>query len=234
MKATLPLFALALAFGCSPDIGPTDPSEQVKVIENKIDKPADLLPMKSGNAWTYSLRSTDRNPQGQSRQSSGTPTLKVTKTSGADSTLSFVQDNKVMSELVINMTSSGAVQKSLKGAKGDSKRFNPGLPLYHWPMKLDEEKKWTGSGYRAALGDVGPMKATLAFKGEREVDTPAGRMKAYRFDTMTTYMRGETELGSTQSVWLVPKVGIVRSVEMVISPTLIRETEMKLESYTVK
>jgi hypothetical protein len=78
------------------------------------------------------------------------------------------------------------------------------------------------------------MKATLAYKGEREVDTPAGRMKAYRFDTTTTYMKGKTELGSTQSVWLVPKVGIVRSVEMVISPTLIRETEMKLESYTVK
>jgi hypothetical protein len=234
MKVTLPLLGLALVLGCGPDIGPTNPEDQVKVLSNPIDKPGDLLPMTTGNAWTYVLRASERNAQGQGAQGESNPTLKVTGQNGANTTIAFVLDNKLISELMLTSTKDGVSQRGIRAADGPERTYTPAIPLFHWPMKPGEKRDWKGEGYRTALGDVGPIESTLEYKGESEVDTPAGRMKAHRFDTVSKYKKGETELGNTQSIWLVPKVGIVRSIEVTVTGTSVRETEMKLQSYTVK
>ena len=234
MKGTLALFGLAILVGCGPDVGPTRPEDQVKVLSNELGKPADLLPLSSGNAWTYTMRSVERNQEGQSRQSVATPTLKVSGMNGEKATVAFLNDKKLVSELNLMRTEHGVLQTGLKAAGKTGRSFVPALPLYHWPMKLGEKREWSGTGYRAALGDNGPMTSTLEYKGESEVDTPAGRMKAHRFDSLTKYKKNSTELGSTTSLWLVPKVGIVRNVEVVVGPKTIRESELKLQSFTVK
>ena len=233
MKATLPILGLAFLVGCGPDIGPTNPDEQVKVLSNELSKASDLLPVKSGNAWTYTMRAVERNAEGQTREYSGTPTLKVTGVNGKNSTIAFIESDKVVSELLLTSTDGGISQRGIKSPKA-TRSFAPPIPLYHWPMKAGETKEWKGTGFRPALGDNGPMTSTMEYKGESEVDTPAGRMKAHRFDTTTKYTKNSKEFGSTQSLWLVPKVGIVRNIEVVVSPNLIRETELKLQSHTVK
>jgi hypothetical protein len=234
MKGTLPLLGLAIVLGCSPDTGPMNPEDQVKVLSNPIEKPADLMPMKSGNAWTYTLRATERNTSGQGRELAGNPTLKVTGQDGSKVTVAFVQENKLVSELLLTTNANGVVQRGIRAANGPTRTYTPAIPMYYWPMKPGETRDWKGEGFRVALGDLGPITSTLEYKGESDVDTPAGRMKAHRFDTTSIYKKGETELGSTQSFWLVPKVGIARSVEITVTGEVIRETEMKLQSYTVK
>lgn len=234
MKGTLALFGLAIVVGCGPDVGPTNPEDQVKVLANELSKPADLLPLSSGNAWTYTLRSVVRNQQGQAQEATATPTLKVSGMNGEKATIAFVNENKLVSELNFLRTEHGIVQIGLKGAGQPSRSFTPALPLYHWPMEVGEKREWSGNGYRSGLGDDGPMTSTLEYKGESEVDTPAGRMKAHRFDSLTKYKKDAAEFGSTTSIWLVPKVGIVRNVEVVVGPQTIRETELKLQSFTVK
>jgi hypothetical protein len=228
------LVCLAAIAGCGPDIAPTPPEEQVKVLANALERPNDLLPLQSGNAWTYKFQTTERNKQGQARQASGSPTMKVTKVEGGVATLVYLNENKVVSEIGIKNSPTGATQTHIKGGTGATRPYSPPLPLYHWPMKVDQEIKWSGTGFRSAFSDVGKLTSTLVYKGEGEVDTPAGRMKAYRFDTTTRYTKGAGEFGTSQSLWLVPRVGIVRSIEVTVTPTVLRETEMKLQSYTVK
>lgn len=234
MKGTLLLLCFVVLLGCGPDVGPTNPEDKVKVLANEIDKPGDLLPLKSGNAWTYTVRSTAQNQQGASRQSSGNPTLKVIRVSGANSTIALIESNKVISELEFVSGANSVSQQSVKAMGGPRRPFSPAIPLFHWPMKAGDKREWKGTGYRPAFGDTGPIRATLEYKGESEVDTPAGRMRGHRFDTTTKYTKNSKEFGSTQSVWLVPKVGIVRSIDLTSTPTAVVETEMKLQSYTVK
>jgi hypothetical protein len=234
MKGTLPLFGLLILAGCGPDVGPASPDDQVKVLANELGKPADLLPLNSGNAWTYTMRTVERNQQGQARQSNATPTLKVSGMNGDKATIAFLNEKKLVSEVSFTRTEHGVVQNGLKAAGQSGRTFSPPLPLYHWPMKVGEKKEWSGTGFRSGLGDNGSMTSTLEYKGESEVDTPAGRMKAHRFDSLTKYKQNSKEYGSTTSIWLVPKVGIVRNLEIVIGPKTMRESELKLQSFTVK
>jgi len=231
----LPLAVAACAFvvGCSPDVVPNDPATQVKVTTNTLEKPTDLMPLASGNAWTYDATTTERTETG-TNSGTQTPTLKVTGRKGQRATVAFIVDNKVVSNLVFQESAKGVAQVSV-GAVGKSPNtFSPPSPMFQWPMKPEEEAKWSGTGLRVGLGGVGPITSTLTYKGEAEVDTAAGRFKAYRFDSVQRYTVNSQEYGSSSSSWFVPKVGLVRTVEIVATPKSIRETVMKLKSYTVK
>ena len=234
MKSSLPLLAFAFVVGCGPDVGPTNPEDRVEVLENELASAKDLFPAETGNAWTYTLRQTERNAEGQGGQTTGTPTLKVTGVNGDKVTVAFVESDKTVSELLFTVTEEGLVQRGIRSAGSPERTYNPPIPVYRWPMEQGVKRDWKGTGFRPGIGSTGPMESSMEYKGVSEVDTPAGRMKAYRFDTVTKYKQGERELGTTQSVWLVPKIGIVRNIEITITPTRIRETELKLQSYTVK
>jgi len=219
--------------GCSPDVAPNDPATQVNVTKNQLEKPTDLLPLAPGNAWVYDVAVTQRTQKG-TESGTQSPTLKVTGRNGKTVTVAFITDNKVRSNIVFQETQAGISQVSVSAVGKPPSTFSPPTPLFQWPMKPNEEAKWSGKGFRAALGDVGPMTSTLTYKGETEVDTAAGRFMAYRFDSVQLYKVNGKEFGSSTSTWLVPKVGIVRTVEIVATPTAVRETTMKLKSYTVK
>src|SRR5687768_9928115 len=135
MKSTFPLLGIAMLVGCGPDIGPTNPDDQVKVLANELAKPSDLLPIKSGNAWTYTLRAVERNAKGETRQQNGTPTLKVTGIKDANFTIAFVDSNKVISELHMVSSELGVSQRGIKAPNGPARSFAPAIPLYQWPMK---------------------------------------------------------------------------------------------------
>lgn len=230
---TLAIAACTVVMGCSPDVTPNDPATQVKVTTNTLDKPTDLLPLSSGNAWTYDVNTTLKTKEG-TQAGTQTPTLKVTGRSGKNATVALITDNKVRSTLVFQESTTGVSQVSV-GAEGKPpSKFTPPTPMFQWPMKAEQESKWTGTGYRAALNDTGPISSTLTYKGESEVDTAAGRFKAYRFDSTQLYKADGKEFGSSTSTWFVPRVGIVRTVEVVDAPEFVRETIMKLKSYTVK
>jgi hypothetical protein len=233
---SLPFVTLAatLLAGCSPDVSAGDPASQVKVIDNKVESAADLFPLQPGNAWNFDATQTVRTKDGKTSVGTQTPTLKVVARNGNKATIGYIRDNKVMSKMTVLATNKGVAQSSVQATNGPIRNFEPASPLYEWPMKVNEERKSEGTGYRAGVDSIGKVKNTLVYKGESEVDTPAGRMRAHRFDSLTTYTVGNGQFGSTSSVWLVPKIGIVRSVELVAGPTGLRETELKLTSYTVK
>lgn len=230
---TLACLAAIATFGCSPDVA-VNTSEEIKVLTNKVEKPLDLLPLSTGSAWTYEVRQTVRDNKGQTGSGELESTLKVTGRKGRSATLAVIQEKKVRSTITFAENDKGVSQSQIMDAKGAVRSFDPPIPTYQWPMKPEETSTWTGSGYRAALGTTGKMTATLTYMGEYEVDTPAGRMLAHRFDTVNKYKSGEAEYGSMQSVWLVPKVGIARTLEITSSPQGVRETDMKLKTYTVK
>jgi len=225
--------ACAVTFGCSPDVAPNDPATAVKVTANSLEKPTDLLPLTSGNAWTYDVNTSLRTKEG-TQSGTQTPTLKVTGRKGQKATVAFITDNKVRSTIVFQESASGVSQVSVGTVGKPASTFSPPTPMFQWPMKPEQEAKWSGTGFRAGVGDVGAMTSTLTYKGEMEVDTAAGRFKAYRFDSVQLYKVNSKEFGSSTSTWFVPKVGIVRTVEVVATPEAIRETVMKLKSYTVK
>src|SRR5688572_21009841 len=159
MKASLPFLALAFVLGCGPDVGPTNPADRVEVLENELTSARDLLPVQTGNAWTYSLRSVEKNAQGQGRETTATPTLKVTGVNGDNSTVAFVESNKTISELLFTSTDNGVVQRGLKVPGSPSRTYTPAIPIFHWPMEKGEKREWKGTGFRPALGNTGPMES---------------------------------------------------------------------------
>lgn len=227
------LVVCAMAIGCSPDVTPNDPAKKVEVTSNTLEKPSDLLPLKVGNAWTYEVTMTLRTKEG-TQSGSQTPTLKVTGLKGDRATLAFLVDNKVTSNVVLEKSDKGVAQVSVAPAGKPASSFSPPTPMFQWPMKVDGEVKWKGTGFRSGFANNGPMTSTLTYKGEYEVDTDAGRFKAHRFDSMQTYKINGKEFGNSSSTWFVPKVGIVRTAEVVATGDAIRESVMKLKSYTVK
>lgn len=234
MKA-LPLViaGCAVVIGCSPDVAPNDPATAVKVTTNSLEKPTDLLPLTTGNAWTYDVNTTFTSKEG-TQSATQAPTLKVTGRNGQKATVAFITDNEVRSNLVFHVSANGVSQVSVGNVGKPANTFSPPTPMFQWPMKPEQETKWSGKGYRAGVGDVGPMTSTLTYKGEAEVDTAAGRFMAHRFDSVQRYKVNSKEYGASISTWFVPKVGIVRTVEIVVTPEARRETVMKLKSYTVK
>lgn len=235
IAATAFLGCLLIACGPS-DVGRTG-RQQVKVIEHELTSAADFMPLQKGNSWTYAMDQIVRDTKG--RQSSGTAelTFKVDKIvdQGEGKRALFKVYNKSAENSTVSFlcNSKGVYQTSLAG-KDLTAPYDPPLPLIVWPSKPGQERKWAGRGYIAGLGAVGSLKSTITYKGLSDVDTPAGRMHAHRVDTVTSYTTGGKTYRSTQSMWFVPTIGLVRSLDITIGPAGVRQSDMRLKTSTRK
>lgn len=233
--AVLPLLALAASCGPSADSA-AKKGPETKVIANTAGKPEDLFPFEKGNSWTYTVRRVQRTTK-EGRQGEGETTLKVREVRehalGKEAVLDVYEEGKKVSSVNFVVGPKGVYQTALSGPNLDIK-YNPAFPLLLWPIESGEETKWSGTGLRAADGKLGPIDAVITTKGEAELDTPAGRMKAFRADNVQTYKINGKEFQTRQSVWFSPKIGLVRTLDGFISAEEVRETDMKLKTYTVK
>jgi hypothetical protein len=235
---TVALLALAIA-GCSPTGTSTSASgpAETKVLSNPVSNARDLWPASIGNAWTYTIGQVRQTRTTAPTSGTAEATLKLvgTKpvTGGVVATFKIIQENKERSTLVFQITDKGVFQIStMTGGRGGE--FRPQLPALPWPMKVGEVKEWSGTGPSAGSGAIEPFKSSVIYKGESEVDTPAGRMNGLRVDSsQTTKVKGKP-VTVTQSMWFVPKVGLVRSFEVIQTSDEIRQTDLRLKAYTVK
>lgn len=239
MKPTILFAALLIAVvSCGPSAeSGIKPGTKTKVIANTASTASDLMPFQKGNAWVLTARSVTQNAQGQREAGGGEVTLKciAVEESGGNKVATLDVKSTVgdPAKTQISTTDKGVFQVSYESAKGKM-LFNPPFPLMPYGLKPGETIKYDGSGPLPGVGKVGPIKATITFKGEVELDTGAGRVKALRADNTQTYKDGNKTFQSMQSYWFAPKIGLVRSLNTIVLGAGGFEQELILKTYTVK
>ncbi|MGI8923313.1 MAG: hypothetical protein ACR2HJ_04620 [Fimbriimonadales bacterium] len=233
---SLTLLAL-IGISCGPSApgGATRP--EAKVLQNAVGSGADFMPLAEGNSWTYELTQMVRDKAGKQSRGVAEMTFKVTNVvdhgTGKRALVTVYNKTKPISTLSFLSNPKGVFQTSLRG-KNLTAVFEPPLPLIHWPSKVGQKRMWAGVGYMAGLNKTGKVKMDITYKGLAEVDTPSGRMKAHRVDVVQSYAENGKKYGTTQSMWFVPKIGLVRSLDLVSGVIGTRQSDMKLISSTRK
>lgn len=226
---------LAVA-GCGPSGQPGGGAAKTKVLANTASGPSDLLPLSTGNAWTYTVLQTVSDARGRQKSGQSETTLKVDSVKdipgGKSAEIGVYAKDKRTSSVGFDVTDKGIFQSFLNAKQNVP--FKPPMPLMPWPLQPGQELKYSGTGYLPGPGKTGTINVTITYRGDSEVDTFAGRMKALRVDNMQTYTYQGKTFQSSQSIWFVPKVGLVRSFEILQLGAAARQTELKLKGYTVK
>jgi hypothetical protein len=233
-----PFLALLVA-SCGPSGQPggSAPAAPTKVTTNTANSAADLMPLAKGNVWTYRVTAAARASSGETSTGSAENTLKVVSVKdtpeGRIADITVYTDNKEGSAVRFSTSPKGVFQNGVKGPKVDV-AFTPPMPLLPWGMKQGEQRKWSGMGYMAGTTKPVAITATITYKGEMEVDTVAGRMKAMRVDNVQEGTVNGKKTQIAQSMWFVPKVGLVKSIDTQGAGGVVRQSTLNLKSYTVK
>jgi len=231
--ATLALFGIY----CGPSAPGGVNKPEAKVLQNAVGSGSDFMPLAKGNSWTYEMTQSVRDRAGRQSRGMAEMTFKVTTVvdhgTGKRALVTVYNKTQPISTLSFLSNPKGVFQTSLNG-KHLTAVYNPPLPLINWPSKPGQKRTWAGMGYMAGINKNGKVKMDITYKGLAEVDTPSGRMKAHRVDVVQSYADKGKKYGTTQSMWFVPKVGLVRSLDLVSGINGTRQTDMKLKSSTRK
>ena len=231
------MLALAtLVVACGPSGEGASGQPKAKVLANTAKTPSDMLPLSVGNSWTYQYYQVRVDAKGQRSEGTADSTLKVVSVkdvpAGKEAVVSVYQNGKVASEIGFLVTDKGVFQTYHKVK--ELMPYNPPLLLMPWNAKAGQETKWTGTGLMPGIGKIGQLEMTLTCRGEMEVDTLAGRMKAMRVDGVENYTYQGKKIQATTSMWFEPRIGLIRSLDVIQLGVAGNQAELKLKSYTVK
>ncbi len=230
-------FVLAAAIGaCGPSGEGGSNQSKTKVIANTAKSPYDLLPLSVGNSWTYQYYQVQVDAKGQRTESTAISTLKVVSVKdaqgGKEAVVRVYQGGEATSEIGFLVNDKGVFQTYHKGK--EMMPYNPALLLMSWPVKAGQVINWTGTGLMPGPAKMGKIDLTVTCRGEMEVDTLTGRMKAIRTDGVETYSYQGKKMQTTMSMWFEPRIGIIRTLDVFQFGAAGRQAELKLKSYTVK
>lgn len=178
---------------------PDPDGDKKKVVEDRVSL---LFPTGKDRVWQVAVHAMGTNTQETVR-------VDVPHTVGKlkdATTLTMYQNNKpYRSEMFLVKPDA----LSLAAAGGADKMvMSPPMVLLRNDSAEGAEYKWEGE--ITFKGAKAPAQAYSRVYAPREVDTPAGKFKAYRVDTsLTTIIEGHA-VTFPASRWFAPGVGIVR------------------------
>lgn len=226
MKRFFSYFSLALAgallVGCKKD---SAPAPAPNVPEQVATKPAtvepgheaELIPLKTGNSWTYGLQTRVRiNGQDQTT----TPFDVVFKIINTEKTADGMKVYWTMSRLDKPTGTMKVTDKQiwLQNAKGiyqlgvgypDFKYFSSPQPIIEYPIKSGHSFKWEGEGILND-GSIGKTTITSTILDNQDVDLESGRVNTIPVESMQNFETAKRSGSGISTVFIQPKVGIVR------------------------
>ena len=239
------VLALSLAScGKKDDAAATAPkAAEPAPVEITKDNQRLLIPLATGNTWTYDLE-INNSSQGQAARVTKAElkyTVNNTVAEGADGTkaILFVErDGEKTDEQVWFKDSTGIFQLALT-----TKRipYEPKQPLIKFPVVTDQELKWEGKGLTPA-GTPGKIFSTYTTGAVEQVDTGAGPFNALAVRSESTFItKGRDQTGkefdvqgkAESSTWYAPNVGIVRYRQTMELPGARTVITLRLRNYNV-
>lgn len=244
---TLLLVGLALvAVGCgsSEKEYKPEPKKTSAVTEVPAGEDKTLFPISVGNQWTYNSVS-ESVVDGKPRRVEMNITMEIKKVepegTGQKVTVEMREEDVVKSTQIWKVDDTGVYQVSV-ATETTSASFNPPQLLLKFPVKVDEEWTYNGSG-PTALGLKSSIKAKSKNKGPQITDTYAGEVSAYSIETTSQLTgTGTTQdgksvplAGSMQAVaFYAPKMGMVRLQQTVAGRTGGETVTLQLMQSNVK
>jgi len=173
-------------------------------------KTPELVPLKAGAAWTYTV-----NDQAVVRKAAGREKVGELECWVIETTIK----ERSQKEFVV-LDKEGL--KLVKSVFGQAEvKYDPPILRLKLPAKKGETWEWKGK-QGATEG-----QASYSNEGEEEIVTPAGKYKAWK---IASTMEGEGG-ASTQTEWYAPDVGLVRLDASLNVRGVLRKSTMELKSF---
>lgn len=223
MKKKLWIGAAALmAVGCGPgnkeDAYVPKPSPEVPVAEMTASAGEDLLPLKVGNQWTYTVTMNRLQAGRQLEPVQEEMTWKVTKVTpvegGTKATIELSTGGNT-SETQTWLVNAKGIYQVTAGVK--EKAFSTPQPVALFPATEGTNFNWSGTGTVPISRDAGKITSTSKTLAPQEVDTGVGSISAIPIETTSKFEAGEISADSASTLWLAPGTGIVRYRQETVS-----------------
>ncbi|GEM_PF-3491300 len=206
--------------GCGP-AAPKDSGGEgaTKVIKAEAKSAQDYFPFAVGNSWTYDEVEQQSGSQIGTRNMRSTITLKVTNVVNKPEGISadvgvFDQDSKKIGAVVFLAAKDALYQTELL-YKGKPMTLEPPMCVAVYPSEPSNGKTWTGVGPKPWVGTTGKYTLKVEGLGPVEVDGVNERFACLGFHTTAEYDEGSQHIQYEQKSYYAPRVGIVRTLEMV-------------------
>ncbi len=239
-------FVLALCLascGKKEESAPVTKVAEPAPVEITKDNQRFLIPLTTGNTWTYDLE-INATSQGQPARVTKAElkyTVNNTVAEGVDGTkaILFVErDGEKTDEQVWFRDGSGIYQLALTMNRIP---YEPKQPLIKFPVVADAELKWEGKGLTPA-GTPGKIFSTYTTGAVEQVDTGAGPFNALAVRSESTFItKGKDQTGkefdvqgqAESATWYAPNVGIVRYRQTMELPGARTVITLRLRNYNV-
>jgi hypothetical protein len=183
---------------------------KVAPISTDVSNGLDLMPLRVGNRWVYSLRSEAYQGPRLLGSTQETVSYRVESVVGGKARLALERDGRIIDRQVWRADAKGLYQ--LTAGLNDIP-YVPEQPLAIVPIKTGEKFSWSGRGMMAD-GKTSVGKLTSEILAPQEADTAMGTLSAIPVETHTEWARGK----STNTSWFKPGVGLVRLRQETNSP----------------
>jgi hypothetical protein len=232
------LLLLAVA-GCG---GKKNSSAEYVPVKPKEIPPASLapgeehkiLPAKVGNRWRYNVKratlitgnrvNVDEDFYLEIKSVEDTP-------NGKKLVLETVKKDVTTERQVWELRKDGLYEISM----GIDKTFTNNPPLLAVPFPLEKGKTFTYKGTGISIfGEGSNINLEGTIVGPDEVDTDAGRVSAFRVETVKNITKGENTAKEETTVWYAPNIGIVRLKQSVKSKNASSDTTIRLSQASLK
>ncbi|RYG31755.1 hypothetical protein EON81_22180 [bacterium] len=230
MKVQFSLLSLvALAVGCSAPKGYV-PKKVAQSTPTSLDAatPADLMPLKVGNRWTYAMETQTSAPGAPPEQAelvfevqSVTP-----KGDGNAAIIRVLRDNQEVDRQTWLVNSKGLYQTT--GLIGSTQvAFAPPQPLVLFPLKDLADFEWKGKGV-CPDGKQGTMRSKSKVLGVMDVDTALGTKSGIAVESKQDFQSSALKGGMAVTTWYAPKIGIIRIKQTTVVPKGAITTTLRL------
>lgn len=196
------------------------PEPAVPPAEVKAGDEASLMPLATGNQWTYT---SDANQI----------TLKVANVApqgdGKKATIEIFVNDKLTSRQVWLQNKTGMYQL----AQGlNPKPFNPPQPILLFPIERGKVSKYTGTG--PVDNATGRIQSELRVDGPQPVDTDMGEKSGILVRQAVLLTAGKVQGRLVSNTWFAPGIGIVRLRNDIQVGNGQRTEVLRLKNYTLK
>lgn len=232
MRWLLPL-ALLAAFGCDRGPGVYKPTPRVIPPPIATINGPELMPLKDGTVWTYSVESSVQ-LRGKNREENSSELLfAVTGVKavpgGKTATIQVYRDDEKTDEQRWLVTDKGIYQLSI-GLK--QAVYDPPQLILPFPVKVGQKFSYNGKGI-CSNGKLGQIRSRSTVTPSQAVDTDMGLLQAVGVSSEGQF-QSQTGPGAVKSTtYFKPGTGIVRLRQIVAVPNGTVTTSLKLKQVKV-
>ena len=189
---------------------PTPVSEPPKAAVEP-GKEADLMPLQKGNQWTYAV-DVQTQANGRNQGTEVELTWKVVSTQPAGDGVRAVIESQARGGKPQRETWMVNKKGIYQVTAGGNTAFSTPQPVLIFPAEAGKTFVYQGTGVTPA-GPVGKIYSKSTVLSQQQVDTENGTYWAVPVESKTNFAIKQTKGESVGTVWMAPKVGLVRFVQ---------------------